>query len=91
MFGRFEYESFGTLDHTHLRFYTPKTARKMIESAGYEIKRFHPVSGGPFGNYVRPLWQRLADWFPGLFAGQVLFEAKMPPEIGSAESDFPGK
>ena len=37
LFGRFEYESFGILDHTHLRFYTPKTARKMIESAGYEI------------------------------------------------------
>lgn len=87
LFGRFEYESFGILDHTHLRFYTPKTARQMIEGAGYEIKRFHPVSGGPLGDYARPFWQCLADWFPGFFAGQVLFEAKMPPEIRAAQFD----
>ena len=78
--GRFEYESFGILDHTHLRFYTPKTARKMIESAGYQIIRFHPVFGGPLSAYARPIWQQLANWFPGFFAGQVLFEAKMPPK-----------
>lgn len=86
LFGRFEYESFGILDHTHLRFYTPKTARQMIESAGYEIKRLHPVSGGLLGDYARPLWQCLANWFPGLFAGQVLFEAKMPAGDRSASS-----
>jgi 2-polyprenyl-3-methyl-5-hydroxy-6-metoxy-1,4-benzoquinol methylase len=78
LFGRFEYESYGILDHTHLRFFTPKTAREMIETAGYEIMRFHPVFGGPLTRYARPLWQRLANWFPAVFAGQMLFEAKMP-------------
>ena len=90
LFGRFEYESFGILDHTHLRFYTPKTARKMIESAGYEIIRFHPVFGGPLSNYARPLWQRLANWFPGFFAGQVLFEAKIPLAISVSQA-LPGE
>jgi 2-polyprenyl-3-methyl-5-hydroxy-6-metoxy-1,4-benzoquinol methylase len=90
LFGRFEYESFGILDHTHLRFYTPKTARKMIEGAGYEIIRFHPVFGGPLSNYARPLWQRLANWFPGFFAGQMLFEAKIPLAISVSQA-LPGK
>jgi 2-polyprenyl-3-methyl-5-hydroxy-6-metoxy-1,4-benzoquinol methylase len=91
LFGRFEYESFGILDHTHLRFYTPKTARKMIESAGYEIRRFHPVFGGPLSGYARPVWQRLANWFPGVFAGQLLFEAKMLPGTRVLQADFSRK
>jgi 2-polyprenyl-3-methyl-5-hydroxy-6-metoxy-1,4-benzoquinol methylase len=91
LFGRFEYESFGILDHTHLRFFTPKTAQKMIESAGYEIIRFHPVFGGPLSGYARPVWQRLANWFPGIFAGQLLFEAKMPPGTRVPQGDFSRK
>jgi 2-polyprenyl-3-methyl-5-hydroxy-6-metoxy-1,4-benzoquinol methylase len=91
LFGRFEYESFGILDHTHLRFFTPKTAREMIEAAGYEVMRFHPVFGGPLSAYARPLWQQLANWFPGVFAGQMLFEAKILPAIGVAQTVYPTK
>jgi 2-polyprenyl-3-methyl-5-hydroxy-6-metoxy-1,4-benzoquinol methylase len=68
LFGRFDYECAGTLDHTHLRFYTVKTARELIESAGYRITRFHPAFGGRL--------KRLARWFPGIFAIQLLYEAK---------------
>ena len=80
LFGRFDYENAGTLDHTHLRFYTVKTARELIESAGYRITRFHPVFGGSLSGYVRPFWQCLANWFPGIFAFQLLYEAR--PEDG---------
>ncbi len=80
--GRFEYESIGTLDHTHLRFYTVKTAREMIESAGYRITKFHPAIGGRLSGYARPVWQWLAHWFPGLFAFQVLYQAK--PQEGNS-------
>lgn len=76
VFGHFNYQSFGTLDHTHLRFYTPSSARKMIESAGYKIRRFHPVFGGRLSGYARPLWQWLANRLPGLFAVHLLFEAQ---------------
>jgi 2-polyprenyl-3-methyl-5-hydroxy-6-metoxy-1,4-benzoquinol methylase len=75
LFGHFDYEPGGTLDHTHLRFYTPTTARKMIESSGYTIRKYHPAFGGRLSGHARPVWQRLANWFPGLFAFQVLFEA----------------
>ena len=36
-FGRFEYRPRGILDRTHLRFFTRKTARQMLETAGYEV------------------------------------------------------
>lgn len=39
LLGRFEYTERGLLDRTHLRFFTRKSARRMIEAAGYEIVR----------------------------------------------------
>ncbi len=37
LFGRFDYRPRGILDRTHLRFFTRKTARQMLEAAGYEV------------------------------------------------------
>lgn len=37
LFGRFNYTDRGILDRTHLRFFTRKSARKMLIAAGYEI------------------------------------------------------
>ncbi|HUP62606.1 MAG TPA: class I SAM-dependent methyltransferase [Thermoanaerobaculia bacterium] len=37
LFGIFEYRDRGILDHTHLRFYTLRTIRREIESAGFRI------------------------------------------------------
>jgi len=37
LFGRFEYAERGILDKTHVRFFTRKSARKMLELAGYQI------------------------------------------------------
>jgi 2-polyprenyl-3-methyl-5-hydroxy-6-metoxy-1,4-benzoquinol methylase len=39
LFGQWNYTERGILDKTHLRFFTRRTARRMIESAGYEIVR----------------------------------------------------
>lgn len=76
LLGRFKYQSCGTLDHTHLRFFTLETARELIESAGCHIVRFHPAVGGRTTGHLRPIWQMLARMSPGLFAYQFLFEAK---------------
>lgn len=76
LLGRFNYQSCGTLDHTHLRFFTLKTARQLIERAGCRIVRFHPAIGGWTTGHLRPMWQMLARMLPGLFAYQLLFEAK---------------
>jgi len=76
LMGQFDYQPLGTLDHTHLRFFTLKTARELIESVGYRIIRFHPAFGGRISAHVRPMWQVLARSMPGLLAYQFLFEAK---------------
>lgn len=73
LMGRFEYESVGLLDYTHLRFFTVHTARKMIDQAGYRIVHFHPVMGHGFAGNFRPMWQRLTNLFPNSLAFQMLF------------------
>jgi 2-polyprenyl-3-methyl-5-hydroxy-6-metoxy-1,4-benzoquinol methylase len=39
LFGRFNYTERGLLDRTHLRFFTRKTARRLLEQSGYKIIR----------------------------------------------------
>lgn len=81
--GQFNYTPTGTLDHTHLRFFTVKTARELIQSAGYRITRFHPAGGGGrLSESVRFALQLSAKFAPGLFAYQMLFEAKKEFEQG---------
>jgi 2-polyprenyl-3-methyl-5-hydroxy-6-metoxy-1,4-benzoquinol methylase len=48
--GRFRYEETGVLDRTHLRFFTRRTAREMIEQAGLTIVRrtYNPGLVRPF-------------------------------------------
>jgi 2-polyprenyl-3-methyl-5-hydroxy-6-metoxy-1,4-benzoquinol methylase len=50
LLGRFRYEETGVLDRTHLRFFTRRTAREMIESTGLEIVRrtYNPGLVRPF-------------------------------------------
>lgn len=38
--GRFDYTDYGILDNTHLRFFTPKTARALFAETGYDILDF---------------------------------------------------
>ncbi len=48
--GRFRYEETGVLDRTHLRFFTRRTARELIEHAGLEVVRrtYNPGLVRPF-------------------------------------------
>jgi len=40
LFGRFTYRPTGILDQTHVRLYTFKTARDLLDSCGFEVERF---------------------------------------------------
>src|SRR5258708_7351333 len=50
LLGRFRYEETGVLDRTHLRFFTRRTAREMIEKAGLHVVRrtYNPGLVRPF-------------------------------------------
>ncbi len=42
--GNWNYEEFGILDRTHLRFFTKKSIRKLFEPAGYSIETIKGIS-----------------------------------------------
>jgi 2-polyprenyl-3-methyl-5-hydroxy-6-metoxy-1,4-benzoquinol methylase len=50
LLGRFRYEETGVLDRTHLRFFTVRTAREMIEQAGLKVigQTYNPGLVRPF-------------------------------------------
>ncbi len=63
LFGQFHYSERGILDRTHLRFYTRKTARRLLEENGFEIVAEKPT--------VIPL-ELVLGWAPESFAFRVL-------------------
>ncbi len=82
--GKFDYDQRGILDATHLRFFTRKTARRLVERNGFAIQRLEAVglpldALGLEGGVAR--WVRLTDrmfvsvW-PTMFGYQFLIEAK---------------
>jgi hypothetical protein len=44
-----KYEDAGTLDKTHLRFFTKKSIIRMFESCGYKINKIEGINAGSFG------------------------------------------
>lgn len=67
-FGQMEYEDYGPLDKTHLRFFGYQSARSLVTKAGYDIvdiKFTVKPSNWMFGV--------LSKIFPGMFAYQFVF------------------
>ena len=71
--GKFNYEDYGLLDDSHLRFYTIKTFKDLVINAGFEIIEFKidPVGGG----YPK-VSKLLSNILPSLFTYQMLIYAK---------------
>ena len=83
LFGRWDLDERGLMDRTHLRWYTQKTARDLLISAGYRIK-LHRCSYAFPAHWRLNFGQRLAAWaqkrrmpqaFDGLFAIQHIIVA----------------
>jgi O-antigen biosynthesis protein len=65
--GKFEYQDSGILDRTHLRFFTLKTARELLQHAGYRIIEERHTGYS--------LSKRLIDRFPGMLSAGFVFAA----------------
>ena len=78
LFGKFEYKEKGILDKTHLRFYTLKTAKRLIENCGYNIVEIEPWSPVKKRYFLIPL---LIKAFPTLFAIQFVIKTEKVREI----------
>lgn len=86
LFGKFEYREYGILDKTHLRFFTLKTAKKLIENAELKIEHFSidPDMGMPkINGLIRripiigvEILRGFYSLFPGIFGYQFIFKAK---------------
>jgi len=87
LFGRFDYKERGILDRTHLRFFTRRTARRLLEENGYTVVREEytviplelAVGLSPDNIFMRALNRSVAfaTWLiPGLFAYQLMYVAR---------------
>lgn len=72
LFGRFDYVERGILDRTHLRFFTERSARTMVESAGLRIEKVKPTSLDPALNSGK-LNRVTLGVFSGFLASQYVF------------------
>lgn len=72
LFGSWEYKDFGTLDKTHLKFYTLESSQELIQQAGLELVFFRPYNQFGILRYFDP------PLFPALFAYQILLVATLP-------------
>jgi 2-polyprenyl-3-methyl-5-hydroxy-6-metoxy-1,4-benzoquinol methylase len=90
LFGRFHHTERGILDKTHVRFFTRKTARKILTDHGYQIVDHKMtiipselVLGLPPDNLLMRMIQRVniicTAIAPGLFGYQSFFMAQKAP------------
>ena len=87
LFGIFEYRDRGILDETHLRFYTKRTIRRQVESAGFRILEMGGSSvpirlivGSWTPEPILRIGETLLTWLTrvwrGLFAYQIILVAE---------------
>jgi methionine biosynthesis protein MetW len=90
LLGRFDYAPSGIMDATHLRWFTQRSFRRLVESHGFEIVsmdasvanwlrrcRSFPFKVVP-GRLRTPLLRALTARYPGLFGYQFLVVARLP-------------
>lgn len=86
LMGRFDYTNRGILDRTHLRFFTRKTIKTLVQDAGLEILSIQvtpiplelvsPFFSLPFGRLIHATFARLTSLLPTLLGYQFIVEAK---------------
>lgn len=83
LFGRFEYESSGLYDKTHLHIFTSASMRILLNESGFKIESWDMESYGfwmlekLFFFVPKNFFRRIYAFFPNLFAYQFVFCAKL--------------
>ncbi len=77
--GRFDYTDYGVMDRTHLRLYTLKTGRDLVEGQGYTVTGLH-IAGSGLQNTLNRLSRRVnrpapPPVLPGLLAYELIYVA----------------
>jgi methionine biosynthesis protein MetW len=79
--GRFEYEDYGIMDRTHLRFFNLKTGRALLEQQGYQVSELY-IAGSGLQNAVNALARKSRrplprPILPGLAAYELIYVARL--------------
>ncbi len=99
LLGKWDYADRGIMDRTHLRFFTRRTARRLLEESGYEILEakttvmpLELVLGLPPTSRLMRLISTVLRVFttlmPGLLAYQAVFFARLSPTFSGPRSDL---
>lgn len=82
LFGRWEYKDRGLLDRTHLRFFTKRTAVRLVEGAGFRVDSLVAAVPMPFVTSPRlaSVVHRLGNLWPSLFAYTFVITARADAE-----------
>ena len=83
--GGFDYDQRGILDATHLRFFTRRSIRRLVERSGYTVRRMEPVGlpldalglGRTSGQVIRLVDHFLVTLWPTMFGYQFILEATL--------------
>lgn len=69
--GRWDYQEYGLLDRTHLRFFNYFTGQKLVTDAGFKIKavKIDPAGGFKYFNW-------LFKYFSNFYAHQICIQAQ---------------
>lgn len=85
LLGQFNYEESGVWDYTHLRWYTFKTGRQLLEKNKFQVLKAWVDGELPFGRLTKRvlsektriyIYKLLTKLSKGLFGGQLLYIAK---------------
>ena len=101
LFGRWQYAERGIMDRTHMRFYTRKTARRLLEAAGFRVIKqqmtvmpLEVVIGSPDRNVLLKLvhWMLIActKMWPGFFGYQSFLIAELQTRSNSTPAEAAG-
>jgi glycosyltransferase involved in cell wall biosynthesis len=85
--GLFDYDQRGILDHTHVRFFTRRSIRRIIERNGFTIRRLEAVGlpldalglEGAKAHWLRLIDNVLVTLWPTMFGYQFIVEATPTP------------
>ncbi|MBE9109134.1 class I SAM-dependent methyltransferase [Nodosilinea sp. LEGE 07298] len=74
--GDFEYQKYGTMDKTHLRWFTRKSLQRALEDAGFINIKIDGLTSIPYlgkrSNALRFIENQLGRLFPNMFSGSIL-------------------
>jgi 2-polyprenyl-3-methyl-5-hydroxy-6-metoxy-1,4-benzoquinol methylase len=74
--GSFEYQKYGTMDKTHLRWFTRKSLKRTLEDAGFINIKVDGLTSIPYlgkrSTFPSFIANQLGRLFPDLFSGSIL-------------------